>query len=387
MKKTVSLFIHCYPPARGGAEYLAEQIVEVFNQKFDVHIFTGRGETLDSYKTFDHYLPSESNPNIHRLELNQPLQRVFNKLLNKIIFVFGYFSPFYFGPVLKYSQKEIDIIRQSNIIFGIAMPTKSFYDAYYYAHKFGKKLILVPTYHNVNYYNHCGFFQQAFNYATKVFYLTPFEKDQLLQNYYIDQKKLAQTTFCPFTEKQIEDQQKKLPSIIKKHQNNFKNKQITLGFIGQISLRKNLTVFRNYLDKYLPYWQKQKIKLNVLLAGTKTNSSPEVEKLLKNKNLKIIYDFTDAQKSDIYKKIDIFINPSEEESLSIVNFEALFYGCQLIIKSNSAFDSLSPPPPIYAALNSLHQQIIKQVTTPSTPDITLLQKYSFDHFAKIVNSQ
>ena len=64
-KPILSLFIHCYPPAKGGAEYLAEKFVEVLNQKHNVHLFTGRGETLDSYKTFDHYLPKYANSNIH----------------------------------------------------------------------------------------------------------------------------------------------------------------------------------------------------------------------------------------------------------------------------------------------------------------------------------
>ena len=389
-KPVISLFIHCYPPAKGGAEYLAEKFVEVLNQKHNVHLFTGRGETLDSYKTFDHYLPTEPNLNIHRLELNQPLQRIFNKLFNKIIFIFGHFSPFYFGPILKYTNKEIDIILRSDIIFGIAMPTKSFYDAYYFARKFNRKLILVPCYHNINYYNNCLFFQKAFDYATKVFFLTHFERNELLKNYYIKNLKLVQTTFCPFTKKEINNQQKFLPSIIKKHQQNFKNKQITIGYIGQITLRKNLYVFKDYLDKYLSEWQSKGFNLRVYLSGAKTNSSIQVETIFKEyidqKIVTINYDFLSEDKEKEFSKIDIFVNPSEEESLGIVNFEAIYYGCQLIVKSNSAFDSLDSSLKTFTNTESLHLHVLNNIKHQTSNHKSILKIYTYDLFKENVNN-
>lgn len=389
MKKTASLFIHCYPPAKGGAEYLAKNFAEVLSDKYNVHVFTGRGETLDSYKNFNDYLPPETDPNIHRLELNQPIQRIFNKLFNKIIFVFSNFSPFYFGPILKYTDKEIAVIKNSKIIFGIAMPTKSFYDAYYFAKKFNKKLILIPCYHNVSYYNRSIFFQKTFDYATKIFFLTPFEKDQLLTNYRIDQHKMFQTTFCPYTKKQIANQQKKLPGLIERHQKNFDKKQITLGFIGQITLRKNLGFFKEYLDKYLADWQNRGFDLKVYLSGAKTNSSDQVETMFKEylnkKVVTINYDFKPEDKEKEFQKIDILINPSEEESLGIVNFEAIYFGCHPVIPDSSAFASLTSTIPIYTDLDSLHQQIIKIYQGKPSIDWIVLTQNSCDYFIKSVN--
>ena len=104
----------------------------------------------------------------------------------------------------------------------------------------------------------------------------------------------------------------------------FKNKTITFGFVGQITHRKNLIVFKKYLDKYLSYWQQNNYKIKVLLAGAKTNSSPEIEQIfsnyLKKNTIKIIYNFTD--KNSIYKKIFItkFINPSTELKSRISQF-------------------------------------------------------------------
>lgn len=395
-KNIASVFVHCYPPAFGGAEYLTQQFVQVLEQKYNVHVFTGRGETLDSYKTFTHYLPQASDPNIHRLELNQSAQRIFNKLLSKIIFVFGYFSPFYFGPILRYTKREIELIRRSEIIFGVAMPTKSFYDAYYYARKFKKKLILIPTYHNVSHYNRCSFFQKAFDYAHKVFYLTPQERQELTKNYTINPSKLVQTTFCPYNKSQIDAQFKRLPAIIKKHEQHIKNKEITLGFIGQITLRKNLGFFKDYLDKYLSDWQSRGYTLKVYLAGAKTNTSSQLESLfqdyLARKIVTINYDFKDSDKKKEFAKIDIFVNPSVEESLSIVNFEAIFCGCILLVSLRSAFAGLSEKIFSYDGINNFHKNIVYILQKTKFKkynyiNYQILRKYNFSKLSNTLHLQ
>lgn len=388
MASGLNLFIHCFPPARGGSEYLAQQFVSILRTQYSVHIFTGRGQTLDSYKTFDHYLPPEANPNIHRLPLNQFRQRIYNRLLSKLILRHGYFSPLYFGPILQYSTSDLQLISQSQKSLGIAMPTKSFVDSYKFAKKYQQRLTLIPAYHNVNYYNHCPEFQRAFDYASTIFYLTPFEKNQLLQHYHIDKTKLIQATFCPFTDKQLTKQSQYIPDIFKKHLSNYQKKHITLGFIGQITLRKNLNLFKDYLDKYLPFWQSHHYLLKVYLAGAKTNSSDQVENMFKQyldqEIVSIKYGFSDQDKEAEFSKIDIFINPSLEESLGIVNFEALFFGCHLLIRTDSAFDSLTPSPPTFYNPESLHRQITSHLKHPIASNLKLLQKYSLDRLSQIV---
>jgi glycosyltransferase involved in cell wall biosynthesis len=384
----ISIFVHCFPPAKGGLEYLVGEVKKILDNKHQVHIITGQGLTLDSYKTFTDLTTDNSN-NIHRLQVDRFKQRLANKFLNKIIFKIGHFSPFYFGPILKYSKKIEKIIANSDIIIGAGIPTKMFYDAYFYAKKYGKKLILIPAYHNVNYYNNCLFFQKAFDYTSKVLYLTPLEKNELQKNYHIDNKKLVQTTFCPFTKKQIEDQQKKLPAINKRHQNNFKNKKITLGFIGQITHRKNLAFFKDYLDKYLSYWQSRGYSLKVYLAGAKTNSSSQIEEIFKDylnkKTITINYDFKPEDKEKEFSKIDIFINPSLEESLGIVNFEAIYYGSFLSINSTSAFSTLDKRLPTFINPINLHQKLTKNLKKTNS-DYCLFNKYNRDMYAtKLLN--
>ena len=376
MASGLNLFIHCFPPARGGSEYLAQQFVSILKIQYSVHIFTGRGQTLDSYKTFDHYLPPEANPNIHRLPLNQFRQRIYNRLLSKLILRHGYFSPLYFGPILQYSTSDLQLISQSQKSLGIAMPTKSFVDSYKFAKKYQQRLTLIPAYHNVNYYNHNPQFQKAFDYAHKVFYLTPFERHELCQSYQVSNSKLVQTTFCPYNTTSI-----KLRPLSKK--------TLIIGFIGQITLRKNLGVFADYLQKYQDFWKQKGIDLKVYLAGARTNSSPQVETLFSTHtaNTTFIYDFPEITKSKQFQKIDIFINPSQQESLGIVNFEALYHGCRLIIHQNSAFASIDSTIPGFTTIDNLNQQIASIVSSTSSQTLNTFDRHSLAKFQKIVIQQ
>ena len=385
--KSICIFIHCFPPAKGGLEYLISEVKKILDKNRTVHIITGNGSTLDSYKTFKDFLnkiPSDKKSNIHRLKLDFPKQRLSNKLFGRIILKWGFFSPFYFGPILKYTPQILEIIKNSDIIIGTGMPTLMFYQSYLFSKKFNKKLILIPAYHNVPYYNNCAFFQQALSYADKILYLTPLEKKHLLKNYQIDSQKLIQTTFCPYTKKQIDNQ--------KKTQTKFRSKQLNIGFIGQITPRKNLVVFKKYLDKYLKYWQNRGYKLKIFLSGAQTNSSPQIEKnfnkYLRNKTVLINYNFKDLAKE--YRKFNLFINPSVEESLGIVNFEAIYHGLPIIVHKNSPFSDFVSKQS-FLDINTIHQ-LIKKLLLQSEyrkvidDQISLFNQYNYDNFSKNITN-
>lgn len=393
-KRIITIFVHCYPPAKGGLEYLVGEIKKILDIECEVHVITGQGLTLDSYKTFSDLTVDDSN-NIHRLELNYFSQKLFNKFFSKIIFKVGYFLPFYFGPILKYTHEIENIIAKSDVIIGTGMPTKMFYDAYLFARKYNKKLVLIPAYHNVSYYNRCSLFQKTFDYASTVLYLTPLEKNQLLLNYRIDTDKLVQATFCPYTQKQLGKQKEMDLEILNKRTENFKRKHITFGFIGQITLRKNLDFFKEYLDKYLSDWENKGYDLKVYLAGAKTNSSVQVETLFKDyldKNIvSINYGFGNQEKEREYSKIDIFINPSEEESLGIVNFEAIYYGCILLIPEKSAFASLDGEAiSTFKSMEALHKNLNLLLSSPKNLDSLLNRQkkvfvtHSQENFQKVL---
>ena len=348
MKQKIVYFVHCFPPAIGGLEFLSGEIVKILRDAgHDVQVIAGRGQTLDSYKTFNNWVDSKFDPQyIHRLPLNYFWQRLANKFLNKLIFVSGSFSPWYFGPILKYDDQVLKLIKEADLIFGAGMPTKMFYDAYRLAKKFNKKLILHPSYHNVSYYKKSIFFQKALSFADKVIYQTPFEKDGLKKSYQIEENKLVQLTYSPYSKAdwQMATERAKLKE--KEINNKIKKKlPITIGFVGQITLRKNFQFFIDFLDQNLNNFIKQGIKVNFLFAGARTNSSKSVESLFdKYENLvKFMYDFSEKDKAKIFKKIDIFVNPSLEESLGLINFDAIYWGLPCFVGKDSAFYSLFKP--------------------------------------------
>lgn len=336
--KRVCIFSHCYPPARGGVEFLTKEIYKILSQKHQVHVFTGKGLSLDSYKTFEN-LNLKSRGDIRRLKLKKSTQKFFNKLVGDILKTYGLLAPFYFGPILDYKKQDLEIIKKSDLIIGMGMPTKSFYDAYRFAKKYKKPLILHPSYHNVAYYNNCLFFKNALNYADKIIYQTQKEKKDLTTKYSFKKHKLKKLTYVPYSKKQILLRKKQLKRIIEsKTKKIFDDKKITFGYVGQISKRKNLDIIAKFVDKYFKKLEKTGWEVKFLLAGAKTNTSKEIESKLKktSNKIKIVYNFKD--KSKIFEKIDIFVNPSYEESLGLVNFEAIYFGLPVLIHKEAPFN-------------------------------------------------
>lgn len=391
----IAYFVHCYPPAKGGLEYLSGEIVSILRAAgHEVHVFTGKGATLDSYKTFSDWVDESGDDHyIHRLPLRFFWQRVANKLLNKLIFLSGFFSPWYFGPILEYSKQDEDIIADCDLIFGAGMPTKMFYDSYRFAKKYKKRLIVHPSYHDVSYYNRSVFFQRVLGFAKMIIFQTPQEKEKLQNRYKILETKLYQLTFSPYAQDDIERQQlnseDKLLRLLSKVKN---SKPITIGYVGQITLRKNLTYFLNFLDGV----QRKDISFQFLLAGVKTNTSHRVEEQLKalGDKLEIIYNFD--KKDEVFEKIDIFVNPSFEESLGLVNFEAMYYGCPVFVHEDSAFYSLLSESKLrhaqyfsnYRLKNINYEQIEKMLYDGELlkkilhQQYTVLEEYSKTHYSQ-----
>lgn len=330
-------FVHCYPPAKGGLEFLSGEIVKMLRDLgHEVHVLTGKGMTLDSYKTFDNFVDESEDPEyVHRLPLKKEAQRWANKFLNKLIFLSGMFSPWYFGPILSYSKEMKELIKSADIIFGAGMPTKMFYDSYRFAKKYKKRLILHPSYHDVSYYKRSFLFQRVFDYSESVILQTNQEIRNIVSTYHISSSKITQMAYSPYNEKTIN-----LAEATVSKEKRLLPKNITIGFVGQVTLRKNYNFFYSFL-KYLEINDPEMFAaVNVIVAGIKTNSSLQVERLFSDyqNKIKFIYNFND--KSNIFKKIDVFVNPSTEESLGIVNFEAIQFKKPLIVHADSAFASL-----------------------------------------------
>lgn len=337
-------FVHCYPPARGGLEYLSSEIVRVLKEAgHHVDVVTGQGQTLDSYKTFDNWVDeSDETTHIHRLSLNFFWQRIANKFLNRLIFISGSFSPWYFGPILKYPPLVEELVIGSDLIIGAGMPTKMIWDAHRLARRHNKRFLVLPAYHDVAYYNKSFFFREVLDSAEKIICSTPYEKNGLIANYPTAAKKIVTITYCPYDKKAWASAEKKLGQKVLDLKKKIASSQpIVLGYIGQISVRKNLSFFINFIKDNPSLFARTKKRVRVLVAGAKTNSSKLLEADLQVHGVEIIYDFPDSVKDDIIKTIDVLVNPSLEESLGISNFEAMIHGLPIVVNSKSAFTTIT----------------------------------------------
>jgi hypothetical protein len=219
-----------------------------------------------------------------------------------------------------------------------------FYEAYRLAKKFDKKLISLPAYHSVNYYNNSYFFKKVLNYSKKILCSTPDELSKISLNYQMQNSKFELLTYSQYSKTDWQMAGKRAILKEKEIESKIRNSlTITIGFIGQITLRKNFQFFVKFIDQNLDNFKKQGIKVNFLFAGARTNSSKSVESLFDKYNnlVKFVYDFSEEDKAKIFNIIDIFVNPSKEESLGLVNFDALYFGLPTFVLSSSAFDSLN----------------------------------------------
>jgi len=334
--KKIAVFVHGYTPARGGLENLMAEIVNLLGSQFEFHIFTGQGETLDSYKTFTNWVDENEDPEyVHRLPFQRFWQRMANKFLYHLVVKLGVFSPWYFGPLLRFSQQDEDIIAECDSILAVGMPTSSILYGYHYARRYNKPLVILSAYHPVRYYQNVPVFRQALKYARSVICLSQYEKINLQTAYPFDHQKIHTVVYSPFSAGQL----KKMSRHVQERLQRRQTKPLTLGYVGQITLRKNLAVFVPIIEALA----KNKQKIRVLFAGQKTNSSPEVERIFAHlPQVEIRYNFSEPDKAQLYKEIDIFIHPSIEESFGIASLEAMYYGC-LVLTRFSLVDNQNVP--------------------------------------------
>ncbi|MFZ5376666.1 MAG: glycosyltransferase family 4 protein [Patescibacteria group bacterium] len=385
-------FVHCYPPAKGGLEYLSQQLVEMLADH-EVVVITGQGETLDSYKTFSNFVPiNRYEKNVIRLPIKKTQQKIANKLFGNLVRKFSIFSPWYFGPILSYSDKACDIIRSSDLIIAAGMPTRLFVDAACFAKKFHKKLVALPAYHNVSYYNGNYLFQKTLDLSSKILVLSEKEQRELKSTYKVSSGKIVHLSFSPYKLKDVDQQKRKIASVIKRRINNFSNKTFTIGYVGQITRRKNLELISNFFRKYKKIFSNKGVKLRLVLAGVKTNTYLEIQQEMRKSfsQTEFVYNFSTDEKAGVFQNIDVFINPSKEESLGIVNFEAIFHGCLVLSHEESPFNySILKNDMAVSSENDIFAHIVRILDDPSMLEkiiykqYDILDSYNFSKCAKV----
>lgn len=105
-----------------------------------------------------------------------------------------------------------------------------------------------------------------------------------------------------------------------------KNRDFTVLFVGQISLRKGI----QYL---LPAWERADVDGTLMLAGTITDRTEEiVEKYHDSESVKFLGWVDDM--ADLYRRASVFAFPSIEEGSALVSYEAMASGLPSVVTPN-----------------------------------------------------
>ncbi len=116
----------------------------------------------------------------------------------------------------------------------------------------------------------------------------------------------------------------------------FKKKQpifkdtLTIGNVGTLSRRKNVTAIINVLDKL----NKQKENYKLILAGQIDTQSFD-DSTLKHKFIEYKGKLPQNELHHVYDEIDVFIINSIEEGLAMVQLQAMSCGCPIIATTNT----------------------------------------------------
>lgn len=368
-KPRIVLFIHCFPPALGGLEYFAGELRDALNAYYHVTVITGQGKTLDSYKTFTGWIKDRTDVDnrIYRLPLDESKQRWANRILGRILRLVPGCSHWYFGPHLRYSPQAHAAIMEADCIIGLGMPTNMFVESARWANEYGKPLLVIPAYHDVSYFNSNSSFRTVLAQAKRILCLSPYEQRSLMENYPVTAGKTTLLPFSPFTETQVKARRTYPPT----------KKTLRLGFIGQISRRKRLYLFPEIMDRLQTVLGGQ-WDISALLAGAKTNESPLLERDIhhhvRNGRISIQYNFPD--KEPLYDQITVFVNPSMEESLGIVNLEAMQHGIPVFSANPSPFAEMAPET-AFENPTDLAGKIGEIILNPDTWQAHVTSQYEF----------
>jgi len=184
--------------------------------------------------------------------------------------------------------------------------------------KFQKNVKYYFTFHAYDIYYKNRWFYKLIKESYKAFTISKYALDYIKENYHsINYKKISLSKLGTFLPNKVYNKKKK--------NNGF----FTLGFLGRFVEEKNIFLLLEEVKKLV----KLKIKIKLFMAG----EGPLKDKILnfirkEELNNNILYEglIYGKQKEIFFKKIDIFILPSNSEGLPVVLMEALSYSIPII---------------------------------------------------------
>lgn len=302
----------------GGAEYLCRLIAEQMTKYYDISVITTKAKDYLTWK--DYYSSSHeviNNVKIHRFSVDFSRDIIkFNKLSEEVFLKEHNFETEteWMKTQGPYSTSLFNYIKESKDKYDLFIFIGYLYATTYYGLPLVKdKAILLPTIHNEE-PAYLDIFKSVYKSPKGIIFNTPEEKKFMFDNFYnqdIPNEVIAvgmdKKTFCI---KNI-DEDKVNPYII---------------YIGRIEAGKGAHELFNFFDRYK---KQNPIKISLFLLGSKIMDIPV------RKDINFLGFVSEDKKYEFIKKSTLLINPSKQESLSLILLEAWKAGKPVLVNSRS----------------------------------------------------
>jgi len=326
---------HNYFPAVGGAEKKIKEISErLVKSGEEVTVFSSNAQTTEAYIHPEIPLLPSNSESINGVRIRRfPVYRGMRPLLNRVhSFFWKYGLPFndivrtiWNGPMIFNMLPHI-LKQKTDIIVATPFPFLNIYYAYI-AKKIRKiPMAIIPCLHT----------EDAWAFDRKIMYKILSDTEMILtntdyeRNYLITNGIEKERVFIVGDGINPQDFNRSNPQEFRKRYD-IGSAPVVL-FVGRKERWKGIDTL---IDSMSIVWRKLP-QAKLVVAGTRTSYSKVIEKKVfsldvgKRRNIVLIDNFEDSEKSDLFASCDIFAMPSKIESLGIAYLEAWASGKPVI---------------------------------------------------------
>lgn len=315
-----------------------------------------RLNTLDSNNLFELYIPKDSK----NIPVFQNLKITVSK---KKLIKFPLWDHFTFPSYVK---------KQKGISLNFANLTSLFHPGLVFIHDIYAKLYpqdFTSKKDKLRRFYMCWMYKYAVKKGKHIFTVSEFSKNQIIETYKVDSKKI---TVIPngwdhFKEIQPDD------SIIK---NNPKLQNDFYFTLGSLSQRKNLKWIADYAEKHPSEFFAISGKM---LSGL---VPPELEKLKTLKNIVLLGYVSDGHVKALIQKCKAFVFPSYYEGFGIPPLEALSCGTKIIVSKSASLPEIYGETAHYIDADNTNVELSELLTQPVAKPDEILEKYTYENAAK-----
>lgn len=321
--------LHNYFPARGGSEWLMQNISEKLAERnHSIQVIATNALSVEDY-----FLPGKgkdliSTPKeiingvpVQRVTFSRKGARFYNLargIANRFPVPFGnQLRMLSWGPRSRAYRKSLSQIQDIELLAACPLPTLNVWYAWKAAQKHNLPLLIIPCFHTEDPWTYSNpVYFRMLKSADGIITLTDWERIFLIQNADIPPEKIHTIGVGI-------DMDGPVAPINIREKYGIKTPEIIL-FLGQHGPHKGIL---NLIYAMQFVW-KEKKDVSLVIAGNPTAHTQEIEKIIagcipeERSKIFLVKGFPEEEKRALLKEADIFVSVSAFESFGIVFLEA-----------------------------------------------------------------